>query len=124
MLLRHTSPEVVERQALTVNPAKTCPWTWLRNYLHERRVEAIGSALPIGEWAHVAATFDGTTARFYLNGAMTGQGAFSFATDLTASTHFGCSNMNGGNPFNGALDEVRLYDVALSAAEILQLMGK
>lgn len=24
MLLRHTSPEVVERQALTVNPAKTC----------------------------------------------------------------------------------------------------
>lgn len=24
------------------------PWTWLRNYLHERRIEAICSALPIG----------------------------------------------------------------------------
>lgn len=31
-----------------IKPAKKGPWTWLRNYLHERRVEAIGSALPIG----------------------------------------------------------------------------
>lgn len=27
---------------------KKGPWTWLRNYLHERRLEAISSALPIG----------------------------------------------------------------------------
>ncbi len=31
-----------------INPGKTSPWTWLRNYLHERRLEAISSALPIG----------------------------------------------------------------------------
>lgn len=31
-----------------IKPGKTAPWTWLRNYLHERRVEAISSALPIG----------------------------------------------------------------------------
>jgi hypothetical protein len=27
---------------------KTSPWTWLRNYLHARRVEAIAASLPIG----------------------------------------------------------------------------
>lgn len=31
-----------------ISPGKTSPWTWLRNYLHERRLEAISSALPIG----------------------------------------------------------------------------
>ena len=27
---------------------RIAPWTWLRNYLHERRLEAISSSLPIG----------------------------------------------------------------------------
>ena len=31
-----------------IDPSKISPWTWLRNYLHERRLEAISSALPIG----------------------------------------------------------------------------
>jgi hypothetical protein len=31
-----------------LKPGKLGSWTWLRNYLHERRLEAISSALPIG----------------------------------------------------------------------------
>ena len=31
-----------------IDPRKTTPWTWLRNYLHERRLEAVSSSLPIG----------------------------------------------------------------------------
>ncbi|MBX3611297.1 MAG: hypothetical protein KF871_15500 [Hydrogenophaga sp.] len=31
-----------------IDPRKPRPWTWLRNYLHERRVEAVSSALPFG----------------------------------------------------------------------------
>jgi hypothetical protein len=31
-----------------LKPGKKGPWTWLRNYLHERRLEAVSSALPIG----------------------------------------------------------------------------
>ena len=80
-----------------------------------------GAKLPIGTWTHVAVTFDGTTARFYLNGVQTGSGSFSFGLDTEAALHFGSDDPNGGNAFNGALDEVRLYDKALSAAEILKL---
>jgi hypothetical protein len=80
--------------------------------------------LPIGEWAHVAATFDGTTAKFYFNGQMTGQGAFSFGSDRDAALQFGACQANGDNPFNGALDEVRIYDTVLSDAEVLELAGK
>lgn len=35
-------------RGLEIKAGKKGPWTWLRNYLHERRLEAISSALPIG----------------------------------------------------------------------------
>jgi hypothetical protein len=77
--------------------------------------------LPVGGWAHVAATFDGTTATFYLNGKATGSGSFSFGSDTQATVVFGACEQNGGNPFNGDLDEIRIYDYALSAAEVFYL---
>jgi regulation of enolase protein 1 (concanavalin A-like superfamily) len=81
-------------------------------------------ALKVGEWTHLAVTFDKTTARFYVNGAMTAQGAFSFGSNWDAALLIGADNAGGGNPFNGALDEVRLYDTVLTDAEILALAGK
>lgn len=30
----------------TIDPARRAPWTWLRNYLHARRLESVASALP------------------------------------------------------------------------------
>jgi hypothetical protein len=80
--------------------------------------------LPIGEWAHVAVTFDGATAKFYVNAVETGAGAFSFGSDAAAGLHFGCCDTNGGNPFNGALDEVKLYDRALALFELNYLAGR
>jgi hypothetical protein len=84
----------------------------------------ISDGLPIGEWQHVAVTFDGTTARTYINGEMTNEDGFSFGSDTEAPFQFGSSTSDGGNPFNGALDEVRIYDIVLSDAEILELAGK
>jgi len=83
-----------------------------------------GRTLPTGVWTHIAATFDGTTARFYVDGEETGNGSFSFALDTEAALHFGSGDPNGGNPFNGALDDVRIYDIALSPSEISALAGK
>ncbi len=43
-----------------LDSSKKPPWTWLRNYLHERRIEAISSALPIGtDAAQIAMKFPG-----------------------------------------------------------------
>jgi hypothetical protein len=81
-----------------------------------------GRTLPIGQWTHVAATFDGTTARFYIDGVETGSGNFSFGQDKEAALHFGSGDPNGGNAFNGTLDDVRLYDKALTAAEVKALL--
>ena len=85
---------------------------------------ASGVILPIGKWTHVLATFDGTIAKIFVDGEMVGEGSFSFGTDSEAAIQFGASVINGGNPFNGALDEIRLYNRALSAFEINYLAGK
>ena len=83
-----------------------------------------GLVLTQGQWEHWCATFDGTTAIVYLNGEEVVRRGFSFGSDPEAAVQFGACEADGGNPFNGAMDEVRLYDIVLSVAEILQLAGK
>ncbi|UCG60148.1 MAG: hypothetical protein JSU70_11610, partial [Phycisphaerales bacterium] len=78
----------------------------------------------VGEWEHLALSFDGTTATLYRDGTQVGSGAFSLGPDTESALVFGAVEANGGNPYNGALDEVRLYNRPLSHAEIAWLAGK
>lgn len=80
-----------------------------------------GCVLPVAQWIHVAATFDGTTLIFYVDGRETGRGAFSLGPGVDAAITIGCDNSGGWNAFNGALDEVRIYDTALPASEIKKM---
>jgi len=76
------------------------------------------AALPVGTWSHVATTYDGTTHRLYLNGTQ--------VASVNRSGKIGTSPKPlriGGNSvfgewFSGAIDEVRIYNRALTAAEI------
>ena len=67
--------------------------------------------LPIGEWSHVAATYceESGEARLYRNGRVVAEGFF--AGKLRPSIHplnLG-ANQDGGDRFDGLLDEVRIY---------------
>ena len=80
----------------------------------------------IGQWAHVAVTFDGTTARFYLNGSEIASGPFTpgtmtGATVTIANTQSSIAWPDSPETFNGDLDEARIYNRALSPAEIAYL---
>ncbi len=76
------------------------------------------STLPVGSWSHVATTYDGTTLRIFVNGTQSAQLAVagSIATSSSAM-HIG-GNGVWGEWFNGAIDEVRVYNRALSGAEL------
>ena len=77
---------------------------------------------PIGEWQHFAVSFDGTNAALYINGeSIGGSQPFVFGPKTDARVVFGACEQNAGNPFNGDLDEIRIYDYALSAAEVFYL---
>ena len=69
-------------------------------------------------WMHVAATYDGTTMRMYINGVEESSipGPVSIATN---AVDFGIgAQSDGANPFHGVFDDVRVYNRALSASEI------
>jgi fibronectin type 3 domain-containing protein len=78
-----------------------------------------GSAqLALNTWAHLAATYDGSNLRLYVNAAQVGSQAAS--GPITAST--GALRIGGNNIwpewFQGRIDEIRVYNRALSATEI------
>ena len=92
------------------------------NVMFEREGYAgvAGGILTEGDWEHWCVTFDGATAIIYRMGEEVNRGAFSFGSKTDAQVVLGGSN--AANPFNGALDDVRIYDCALNAAEILVTM--
>jgi len=71
------------------------------------------------EWHHLAATYDGATAYFYGDAVLIGFAAY--AIDTPDNVHVGKRNDNT-NYFPGAVDDVRIYDVAKTAAEIAAIM--
>ena len=79
----------------------------------------------IGRWVHLATTFDGTTARLYLNGSEIASGPFSFASGTDAGMTIGNVNSDSWpdchGVFNGEMDEIRIYNRALTAAQIAYL---
>ncbi|MBN1817032.1 MAG: hypothetical protein JW828_06700 [Sedimentisphaerales bacterium] len=77
-----------------------------------------GRVLPEGEWTHVAVIFDGTTATTFINGVAAGFGPFSFGSKTDARIVFGAVEGGGGNPFNGSIDDVRIYNYALAPLDI------
>ena len=76
------------------------------------------AALPLNTWSHLAATYDGTTLRLYVNGTQVASRALSGS--IVPST--GPLRIGGNGVwveyFRGRIDEVRIYNRALGATEI------
>ncbi|HWM10293.1 MAG TPA: LamG domain-containing protein [Solirubrobacteraceae bacterium] len=74
--------------------------------------------LPVNQWSHLATTWDGSTLRLYVNGNEVS------STPLAGQAVESSGPLRiGGNAiwpewFQGSIDEVRMYDRALTAAQI------
>jgi hypothetical protein len=72
-----------------------------------------------GNWVHVAAAYDGTTVKFYLDGLPVGEKPLSnTALQYTEPLSLGADVT--GYPFAGHLDEVRIWSEARSQSQIQQ----
>jgi hypothetical protein len=81
--------------------------------------------LPTGRWVHLAGTFDGRTVRVYLDGEVCGALERPGAVGANGFPLFLGSFAPGHTAhFEGLLDEVRLYNRALSQVEVRRLALK
>jgi hypothetical protein len=82
------------------------------------------SPLPLGEWTHIATTYDGASQRFYVNGVLVATRAQTGTVAVgNGALRIGGNNAFTGEFFQGLIDEVRVYNRALSAAEIASDMN-
>jgi glucose/arabinose dehydrogenase/chitodextrinase len=84
---------------------------------------SMGSALPVGQWSHLAIVVDSGQAHFYVNGNL--QGTASLASTITArnSPLYMGSDIRPSQFFKGTLDDVRLYAFAETGLEVLNDMN-
>ena len=73
-------------------------------------------------WHLVAVTYDGTTVQLWLDGVMVGEDPKTLNT-TGQSLLIGRKLGTTGEHFEGAIDDIRIYDRALSDAELAMLYG-
>ncbi len=84
-----------------------------------------------GQWHHVASTYDGSAMKLYIDGSMVAERSQSGNLKPMEPTSFlsiGSEDGRTHNPslpgtryFNGLIDEVAIYNQALSADEIASI---
>ena len=89
-------------------------------------VDSTGTLIP-GRWTHVAVSYDGTTARFYIDGVAAGSAALANrGNNSTNGLSIGGQreqNALGFYAFNGFLDEIRIWGLARSQSQIASNMN-
>ncbi|MFM7262321.1 MAG: Ig-like domain-containing protein, partial [Acidimicrobiales bacterium] len=92
-----------------------------RHYWWGADLDCTGAQCPLsaGTWYHVASTWDGTTRKLYLNGVLKRSDTPGANNATAANFHIGktcCSEY-----FTGLIDEVAIYNRAVTASEIAEL---
>ena len=109
-----------------VRPDNSGSLEWWYYDGEETGVTETGEEPPIGEWAHIAGTYDDDNGEFalYLDGSEIG----TASATIDASFN-GDNNLVGDHPgedrwLDGRIDEVRFYDRALSESEVQALASQ
>jgi len=78
----------------------------------------LGSApLPLNTWSHLAGTYDGITARLYINGVQVSSQAQSGSIATSPEA------LRIGLSWAGMIDELRIYNRALTASDVQRDMN-
>ena len=80
----------------------------------------------INIWYHVALIRSGGSGQMYVNGALSGGTSASVPNAPASWTAIGASQNTAGTPsyFNGTVDDVRMYERAITAGEVKQLYDR
>lgn len=95
------------------------------SYMEEQTL--VSESLPLQQWTHISLTLRGNTAKLYINGNLRVAGHIYanpsdlFDTALSQHNYIGKSQFASDPMFNGALDDFRIYNYALTDTEVASL---
>lgn len=81
------------------------------------------TALTSGVWSHIAATYDGTTVKIYINGDLSQSATWTNGV-TDSGTDLLIGSRSGTTFYSGQLDEVRVWTIARTATELRESMAK
>lgn len=107
---------------LKINGSGLLEMSWMNGTMQAIQSSVI---IPSEKWYNVAVTFEGTTAKLYIDGVLdTTQNLLAIPTNTES---FLIAAADGNNPtsfFNGTIDEVRLWNIALSEMQLRYIMNQ
>jgi hypothetical protein len=103
--------------------SQTSPQSWQVFMRTTNAVDIVGSGanVVLGQWTHLAVTWDGTTATFYVNGQPNASSPLpGYLADPNGGDGvIGGPGQTGHGPFEGGVTQVAFYTNVLTAAQIL-----
>ena len=83
-------------------------------------------ALPVGDWVHFAISYSGTTAKIYVNATLDGEKTISYSPATLGANNFTQNYLGKSqwpDPYlNGHISDFRIYNRALTASDIDELV--
>lgn len=79
--------------------------------------------IPTNAWTHLACVSDGLTLSLYIDGVLDSAAAVVPPTGAPGTTAIG-SNAPSSEPFHGAIDDLRIFSIARTAAQIAEAAGR
>jgi uncharacterized repeat protein (TIGR02543 family) len=90
-------------------------------------LETSTGQVQMGQWYHITATYDGAKMRIYRNGTVVAETTKTGIVDTNSAAYAALGNQPAGAgtdlAFDGLLDDVRIYDRALTSTEIGSLIA-
>lgn len=85
----------------------------------KQRLQAAAGAITAGRTAHLVATWDGTTQKLYINGALSVQATRTSGPATTSTSPLYLGSWDGNSEyFAGTIDDIALYASALTAGQV------
>ena len=117
VVLKEVSGELAYSLYAADSDHATHPSGWVRVAGVSHYADAT-AALPLSTWTHVAVTYNGAALVYYVNGVQTRSTVVSGSIMTSGMPLRIGSNTIWGEYFQGQIDEVRVYNRALSQSEI------
>ncbi len=120
VVLKEDAPDLAYAIYSSSSPGP--PGGYFRGGTVERNASS-SSVLALNTWSHLATTYDGANLRFYINGVQAGVTATTGAINVSTGPFKIGGNSIWSEWFAGRIDEVRVYNRALSLAEVVSDMN-